>query len=69
MREHYQQHLHAYAMNTETRRVWDFAGMTFFVSQRVYYYGCCCKGRALICCVSLRLDRGRLCTPFDSQPA
>mmetsp|Transcript_4034 Transcript_4034/g.6846 ORF Transcript_4034/g.6846 Transcript_4034/m.6846 type:complete len:520 (-) Transcript_4034:1048-2607(-) len=26
MREHYQQHLHAYAMNTETRRVWDFAG-------------------------------------------
>jgi hypothetical protein len=23
---HYQDHLHAYAMNTETKRVWDYAG-------------------------------------------
>jgi hypothetical protein len=23
---HYQEHLHAYAMNTETKRVWDYAG-------------------------------------------
>lgn len=23
---HYEEHLHAYAMNTETKRVWDYAG-------------------------------------------
>lgn len=24
---HYEEHLHAYAMNTTTKRVWDFAGV------------------------------------------
>ena len=26
IREHYQQHLHSYAMNVDSRRVWDFSG-------------------------------------------
>ena len=27
IREHYDKHLHAYAMNVSTKGVWDFAGM------------------------------------------